>query len=1149
MKRFSLLLPLLFFVVLLHAETIEKTYYLQKPKITASGEYQLLEMPGLMITGKVGEPALPYQEVILLLPPGEKAISVEMEGLNRIVIPGEYQIYPQQPSRPLSQQGAGVFIKNESVYNTDQSYPYQPAGELTTAYLNGYAIALLAFTPLSFNPVNGEVAYFDQVKITVQTGPDEKSVAAMNNLSVVPLVQNRIAGYVHNPGGLKNYPAPAKSSDDYQILIITADQFENDFEEYIGIYTERGYKSALVTVETIDATGTGQDLPEKIRNYIIDEYQEYNIEFVLLGGDVEHVPYRGFYCYVESGSGYTDDNIPADLYYAALDGTWNDDNDNLWGEIGEDDLLPELAVARFSFSNLTELNNMINKTTSYQNSPVPGEFNDAVLAGEWLYSNPTTYGSDYLELLIGYQDENGYETWGIPEDYNFHKLYESVSSWSVNDLIDEINAGRQFIHHVGHANSTYVAYMSNSTITNSNFSGANGVDHNFTIFQSAGCICGAFDDSDCIMEKMVSIENFAVAVIGNSRYGWFNEGQTEGPSQHLHREMMDALYHEQMNHIGQAFMETKIQTAPWVTAPGQWEEGALRWNFYDINILGDPAMSIWTQEPIAIDVAHDGVYSMETGTYQATVTSDGEPMENFRCVLIYNDAIYGVGITDASGEASIAVDEITEPGDAQLIVSGNNCLPHAYDVTVIVAGLTYVHYTGHQLDDGLGNGNGQVDFGETFLLLDLTLENLGQEQANNIETQLASSSPYVTITDGTAQFGSIGSNSSSTVEDAFSFDVAEDIPDQTSIEFELTISWGDGEEEVINYFFETANAPDLVIGNYFLDDTQNGNGNGNMDPGETIELSIETSNQGHCPCASTLGSLLSASSYISIANANCDLGAMNTGETKLAVFTIEVDESTPVGTAVDLSYTASSGAYSVQQQLLIVAGLVIEDFESGDFNAFGWELSGDADWFVSGENPYEGSFSAKSGTIGDQQQTLLELSMEVLADSDLSFYRKVSSEENYDYLRFFIDGELMDEWSGEEDWALVEYPVTAGTHIFRWSYEKDYSVSNGSDCAWVDYIVFPVTSFVYTAQADLRDNQFRVYPNPSNGKFKLVSNINKPNAVIRVFDIMSQEVLSMQTQLRAGEPMMLDLSQLKPGVYVVSLSGEKLNSNSKVTVW
>jgi len=84
-----------------------------------------------------------------------------------------------------------------------------------------------------------------------------------------------------------------------------------------------------------------------MRNYIISEYQAHGIEYVLLGGDDELVPHRGFYCIVYSSSTYEDSDIPADLYYSALDGSWNDDGDGYWGEIGEDDLLPDISVARF----------------------------------------------------------------------------------------------------------------------------------------------------------------------------------------------------------------------------------------------------------------------------------------------------------------------------------------------------------------------------------------------------------------------------------------------------------------------------------------------------------------------------------------------------------------------------------------------------------------------------------------------------------------------------------------------------------------------------------------------------------------------------------------------------------------------------------
>jgi len=84
--------------------------------------------------------------------------------------------------------------------------------------------------------------------------------------------------------------------------------------------------------------------------------------------------------------------------------------------------------------------------------------------------------------------------------------------------------------------------------------------------------------------------------------------------------------------------------------------------------------------------------------------------------------------------------------------------------------------------------------------------------------------------------------------------------------------------------------------------------------------------------------------------------------------------------------------------------------------------------------------------------------MDVLADDEISFFRKVSSEGGWDYLRFYIDGSQMGEWSGEESWAEMSYPVTQGFHTFKWAYEKDGSESYGEDCGWIDYIIFPAAT-------------------------------------------------------------------------------------------
>jgi hypothetical protein len=132
-----------------------------------------------------------------------------------------------------------------------------------------------------------------------------------------------------------------------------------------------------------------------------------------------------------------------------------------------------------------------------------------------------------------------------------------------------------------------------------------------------------------------------------------------------------------------------------------------------------------------------------------------------------------------------------------------------------------------------------------------------------------------------------------------------------------------------------------------------------------------------------------------------------------------------------------------------------EDFETGNFASYDWQSGGNAYWVITSIGPYEGIYCAKSGVIGDYQSSELSLPLIVLASGTISFHCKVSSEANYDSLKFFIDDDLQAGWSGEVGWNEEIFNVTAGMHTFKWGYYKDMSLSRGSDCAWLDYIVFP----------------------------------------------------------------------------------------------
>ena len=139
-----------------------------------------------------------------------------------------------------------------------------------------------------------------------------------------------------------------------------------------------------------------------------------------------------------------------------------------------------------------------------------------------------------------------------------------------------------------------------------------------------------------------------------------------------------------------------------------------------------------------------------------------------------------------------------------------------------------------------------------------------------------------------------------------------------------------------------------------------------------------------------------------------------------------------------------------------------EDFETGNFSAFPWEFGGNQDWIVQTSEVYEGTYSAKSGDIGSNSTSELIIEMDVEEAGIISFYTKISCEEdsndNWDYMAFYINNAEQERWDGEVSWSYRSYNVSPGDNTFKWKYLKDGNVDEGGDCAWLDYITFPAIS-------------------------------------------------------------------------------------------
>jgi hypothetical protein len=1116
MKKTTLFIFSLMVSLFASAQTIEKTYYLGQPSISQIQGYEQIQFAGCIQSALAGQPSLPWHSVSLMLPQGTEATAIEVELSDFHTLEGNHNLFPYQSALTYSDPVRKQFEKDETLYASKSVYPAQAYGNLSTHFMNGIGFAFSAFTPVQYVPGTGQVRYATKATIRITTTAskaDQSRKLWLNGGNA-----ERAMRLAQNPEMLQTYNSRGRTVGGYDLLVVTKQQYVGAFNGYVNFYQARGLRTRVVALETITSTMEGRDNPEKLRNYIIQEYENNGIMMVNLAGDVPDIPYRGLYCYAQSGSGYEDNDIPADLYYAALDGTWNDDNDNRWGEIGEDDLLPEVGIGRMCFSNQSELDHMLYKAMTYQTDPVLGEFHDVIMAGEHLYDDPFTNGSQYLELLIGTHDDNGYTTTCIPEDYNFTRLYEEEGNWSGFMLRNAINQGTQYVHHDGHANTGYVAGWNTSAITDNNFSGLNGIDHNYTFFHTSGCICGDFS-SDCILERMTKIANFAVATFGNSRYGWFNEGQTEGPAIHLARETEDAYYHDRIPYGGMALREGKIETAPWVNAPGQWEEGALRWNFYDLNMMGDVAVSPWHDEPFTPEVNYPteilvGATSMDIMVSDA----NGEGLKNFRCALFHVEDMIGVGYTDEDGNVTM---EFANPIDfvdeMSLIVTGCDAWPQSLPVRSLPNNCAYVIYDSHII-----SGGAQPNFGQQ-IALDLQVKNVGNVTAHNVSVFLNTECPYITPSNSFEVIPTLEGGATVTLYNAFPMVIADDVPNMTKADFTLTCT--DGTDTWESKFTMFLYAPQFAVVGTILEDSD---GNGDVDPGETITAHITVKNAGMAAAPNTRLNIICDLPEISFEQSVFQQGTVNADDEFTVDFVFTLSEEVELGNAYVIGYTVTSGLYTTEGSFTFVVGNVLEGWETGDFSKFEWENDPIKPWTIVTENPYEGNYCVKSGNIGNNQSSVLKITLDVHSEGEISFYRKVSSEEEYDALYFTIDTDLQGDWSGEVPWGQVSFAITPGVHELYWAYNKDAYVNSGSDCAWLDNIIFPPSETITVTQ-EIVTNGLTLYPNPSKGQFC----INLPEEVcdIVIFNSLGQQVFSQQAKGLTT----LNLEGLDSGMYFVKV--------------
>ena len=117
---------------------------------------------------------------------------------------------------------------------------------------------------------------------------------------------------------------------------------------------------------------------------------------------------------------------------------------------------------------------------------------------------------------------------------------------------------------------------------------------------------------------------------------------------------------------------------------------------------------------------------------------------------------------------------------------------------------------------------------------------------------------------------------------------------------------------------------------------------------------------------------------------------------------------------------------------------------------------GSADWFSQTKTSYHDGDAAQSGDISDEQDSWMQTT--VSGKGTVKFYWRVSSEEYFDCLEFYIDGALQEKISGSVNWQQKTSAIsTSGSHVLEWRYMKDGATSFGDDCGWLDKVEWVTT--------------------------------------------------------------------------------------------
>ena len=1021
-----------------------------------------ITLPGALLFNDAGAPNLPGQGSYIAIPQGSTPkltiVSQRTETLYNVDIVPAPVIPWDNDKSPM------VYEKRQSIYTKDALYPESPVKMSEVTQLRGVDAVLLGITPFQYNPVTKELIVYKDIKveITFAGGNGHFGDDRLRSRWFDPILQDALLNRDALPeidyGKRATMMAGKKDVGFEYLIVVPNDPVYTQWADSIKTWrTAQGISTGIKTLAEI-----GGNNSNTIKTYIHNAYNTWEVPpvAVLLMADY--------------GSN-VNTNITTQTWdnYCISDNFYADVNNNM---------MPDMVFSRITANNATQLQTMVSKGLNYERTPPvnPYFYQHPITALGWQTERwfqlcseivggfwHNVMGKDQIRINAVYQGNPNSDPWSTATNTNQIISYfgpsglgyipatpqglGGFSGGTPAQVVTAVNNGAFILQHRDHGyedgwgepgfNGTHINQLTNTDLT---------------FVYSINCLTGKFNySSDCFGEKFHRYtkngnNSGALGFVAPTEvsYSFVNDTYCWGMYDNLWPNFMPGYgttpaSRGMLPAFGMAAGKYFLQQSNW---PYNTTEKEV--TFYLFHAHCDAFLNLYSEVPQPLTVQHEGVLLSGMTTYEVTANAGS-------FIALTTDGVI-LGTAQGTG-APVTVNIPAQlPGTTvMLTVTKENYYRYSQALQVIPPSGAYVIKSNYWVNDSvLGNSNGQLDYSETVNLA-LVMKNVGSEQANNILVTISTENPYITITDPTENFGNIPPSSEVSISTAFAFTAANNIPDGTVILFQVSAT--DGTSTWESSLSVAAHAPVFTVGTMVINDAT-GNGNGRLDPGETVDIIISATNDGSSTSIPALATLGSLSSYLTINTGSAELGVMTPDETKNAVFNATVDDEAPVGTLVDLNYAITAGEYNAAKTFNAKVGLIVEDFESGGFTQFPWTQGGNQPWSVVTTEPYEGVYCAKSGTISGNQKSDLILQMNVTTADSIAFFVKTSSESGYDYMKFFLDGTSLGQWSGTTAWTRVAFAVSAGNHTFKFEYMKDGSVSSGSDCAWIDFIVFPAAA-------------------------------------------------------------------------------------------